>query len=62
MKKDYIIIAVLAALVAFVVYRKRQAAREAAEAIEPPDGVSVQGTGINYTIEEEILNPIKLEV
>ena len=62
MKKQHIILASLAALVAFAIYRKRQLDREVIAAAETPDSPSVQGTSINYTIKEEILNPIKLEV
>ena len=62
MKKQHIILSVLAALVAFALYLKLQLDREVIAAAETPDSPSVQGTGINYTIKEEILNPIKLEV
>ena len=61
MKDRTLELVLVAALVAFAIYRKRQLDREVIAAAETPDSPSVQGTGINYTIKEEILNPIKLE-
>ena len=60
MKKEYIYLSIFSALAIFLVYRNRA---NAAPIVEPADVIfDVQGTGINYTIKEEILNPIKLEV